>query len=203
MLIDLSQDTLETIVKDGVKEILGKVVGGIRSIRKTAWFTSVKAAVNEYQRSLNEDFLPVLRQDFVRKMVVKFSGGKMNEEDKNKLKNFMEMVKKSNVTAVKEELVRKLNDLKVEGKPDELNDKIENIKKVVSDGHERILMRVELYIRSVISDEMYKKTVERSKIEVMLYNFVDGEVPGSVKKMFDNGMDAVPNTNRPRPETHQ
>ena len=104
MLIDLGQDTLETIVKDGVKEILGKVVGGIRSIRKTAWFTSVKAAVNEYQRSLNEDFLPVLRQDFGRKMVVKFSGGKMNEEDKNKLKNFMEMVKKSNVTAVKESL---------------------------------------------------------------------------------------------------
>jgi hypothetical protein len=127
-------------------------------------------------------------------MVVKFSLGKMNEEDRNKLKNFMEMVKKSDVAAVKEELVRKLSDLKVEGKSDELNDKIESIKKVVSDGHEWILKRVELYVRSVISDEMHKKTLERSKIEVMLYNFVDGEVPDSVRKMFENGMDAVPNT---------
>jgi hypothetical protein len=53
---------------------------------------------------------------------------------------------------------------------------------------------VELYVRSVISDEMFKKTVKRSKIEVMLYNFADGEVPDSVKKMFGNGMDAVANT---------
>ena len=28
----------------------------------------------------------------------------------------------------------------------------------------------------------------------MLYSFVDGEVPDSVKKLFDNGMDAVANT---------
>ena len=41
---------------------------------------------------------------------------------------------------------------------------------------------------------MYRKTVERSRIEVMLYNFVEGEVPEDVKKLFENGMDSVPST---------
>ena len=48
----------------------------------------------------------------------------MNDEDKNKLKMFMEMVKKSNVTAAKEELVRKLDNLKIEEKNEELNERI-------------------------------------------------------------------------------
>ena len=39
---------------------------------------------------------------------------------------------------------------------------------------------------------MFKKSVERSKIEVMLYNFVEEEVPESVKRLFKNGMDSVP-----------
>ena len=200
MLVDLDLEALENIFKDGVKEILARVVGGVRGIRKKTWFIAVKAAINAYQKTLNEDFLPVLKQDFGRKMTVKFSGGKMDDEDKNKLKMFMEMVKKSNVTSVKEELVRKLDNIKVEGENEELIEKIESIKKVVADGHEWILRRVELHIRSVISDEMFKKTVERSKIEVMLYNFVDGEVPDSVKKMFANGMDAVPNTRMSKKE---
>ena len=120
MLVDLDLEALENIFKDGVKEILARVVGGVRGIRKKTWFIAVKAAINAYQKTLNEDFLPVLKQDFGRKMTVKFSGGKMDDEDKNKLKMFMEMVKKSNVTSVKEELVRKLDNIKVEGENEEL-----------------------------------------------------------------------------------
>ena len=116
MLVDLDQGALESIVRDGVKEILGKVLGGGKGIRRNSWYTVVKAAINEYQKNLNENFLPVLKQDFGRKMTIKFSGGKMNDEDKNKLKMFMEMVKKSNVTSVKEELYRKFDNLKIERK---------------------------------------------------------------------------------------
>ena len=65
MLVDLSQEELENIVKDGVKEILRKIIGGVRGIRKKAWFTAVKAAVIEYQGKLKEDFLPVLVAEFL------------------------------------------------------------------------------------------------------------------------------------------
>ena len=37
-----------------------------------------------------------------------------------------------------------------------------------------------------------RKSVERSKISVMLYNFVGGEVPENLKDLLKNGMDSVP-----------
>jgi hypothetical protein len=200
MLVDLGQEALEGIVKDGVKEMFVQLVGGSQGKKQKTWFIAVKAAINEYQQRLKEDFLPVLLNDFSSKMVVKFSGGKMSEEDKSKIKMFMEMVKKSDVKSVLEELLRKLETLQSTEENNESKGKIENMKRVVSDGHNWILQRLELHVRSVVSDAMYRNTVERSKIEVMLYNFVDGEVPESVKKMFDNGMDAVPNTRMSKKE---
>ena len=193
MLVDLGRDTLERIVKDGIKEMMAKIVGSTRGVKKHKhWFIALKTAIKEYQEKIKEDFLPVLVDDFSRKMVVKFSGGKMSVEDKHKIKMFMEMVKKSDLNAVVEELEKKVDDLK-DGENLEFDEKIENIKRAVLDGHKWILRRLELHVRSVIGDAMYKETVERSKIEVMLYNFVDGDVPDSVKKLFDNGMDSVPN----------
>ena len=194
MLVDLGQEVLENIVKDGVKEMFGQLAGGSRGRKQKTWFIAVKAAINEYQQKLKEDFLPVLLNDFSRKLVVKFSGGKMSEEDKNKIKLFMEMVKKSDVKSVEKELLEKLGDLEAAEENNEMKEKFENVKRIVSDGHNWILERLELHVRSVVSDAMYRNTVERSKIEVMLYNFVDGDVPDSVKKLFDNGMGAVPNT---------
>ena len=55
--------------------------------------------------------MPVLVNDFSRRMVVKFSGGKMSVEDKDKIKMFMEMVKKTDLQSVVEELVRKVSGL--------------------------------------------------------------------------------------------
>ena len=96
MLVDLGQEALEGIVKGGIKEMFAQLVGGSQSKKQKTWFIAVKSALNEYQKKLKEDFLPVLLNDFSRKMVVKFSGGKMSEEDKSKVKMFMEMVKKMN-----------------------------------------------------------------------------------------------------------
>ena len=64
-------------------------------------------------------------------------------------------------------------------------------------------MRFELYVRSVIKDTLYKKTVERSQIEVMLYSFVDGDIPDTVKKLFENGMNSVPNLKLTKQEVDQ
>ena len=174
MLVDLGRETLEGIVKDGVKEMMGKIVGMSRARKQKHWFISLKDAINEYQKKIQEDFLPVLVDDFSRKMVVKFSGGKMSEEDKDKIKMFMVMVKKTDLKSLVEELKEKVEGLKVEGQNVEFNERIEDIKRVVLDGHQWILRRLELHVRSVISDAMFRKTVERSKIEVMLYNFVEG-----------------------------
>ena len=157
MLVDLGQEVLENIVRDGVKEMFKKTVGSSRGKKQKGWFSSMKAGINEYQRKLKEDFLPVLVGDFSKKMVVKFNGGKMSEEDKYKIKEFMQKVQKSNIKYIKEELLTKLENLKEDEENIDMNEK------VVSDGHQWILERLELHVRSSVSDAMFMKTVEKSK----------------------------------------
>ena len=125
MLVDLGIEILERIVKDGVKEMMSKIAGGSRGAKKQKnWFIAIKTAIKEYQQKIQEDFLPVLVNDFSRRMVVKFSGGKMSVEDKDKIKMFMEMVKKTDLKSVVEELVRKVDGLKVDGQNLDFNEKI-------------------------------------------------------------------------------
>ena len=73
MLVNLEHEVLENIVNDGVKEMIGHVVGGKRQYKQKAWFKGVKASLDDYQHKLKEDFLLVLENDFSKKMVVKFS----------------------------------------------------------------------------------------------------------------------------------
>ena len=200
MLVDLEHEVLENIVNDGVKEMIGHVVGGKRQYKQKAWYKGVKASLDDYQHKLKEDFLPVLENDFSKKMVVKFSGGKMSEEDKDRIRVFMEMVRKSNTKYIVDEIMSNLEALKGKGENGDLVEKIEGVKTAVLDGHQRILERLELYVRRVVCDTMFKKSVERSRIEVMLYNFVEGDVPNSVNKLFQAGMDAVPSTRMTKKE---
>ena len=108
MLVDLGQEVLENIVRDGVKEMFKEVVGRSQGKKQKSWFASSKAGINEYQRKMKEDFLPVLVSDFSKKLVVKFSAGRMSDEDKAKIKEFMQKVQLSNIKSIKEELLTKL-----------------------------------------------------------------------------------------------
>ena len=81
MLVDLGREALENIVKEGVKEMMTRIVGRCQGTKQKHWFIAVKSAVKEYQQKIQEEFLPVLVNDFSRKMVVKFSRGKMSEVD--------------------------------------------------------------------------------------------------------------------------
>ena len=106
MLIDLGKEALESIVKDGVKMMMGHLDNSNRNAKKKSWFIGVKNAIKEYQQKIQEDFLPVLINDFSRELVVKFSGGKMCEDDISKIKMFMEMVEKSSIRQIEDELVK-------------------------------------------------------------------------------------------------
>ena len=194
IMMPLEVEALETIVKDGIKKIMSHVAGR-RQEKKRSWFIAVKlAAIAEYQRKLKDEFLPVLVKDFGSSVTVKFNGGKISEEDIEKIKKFMEMVKKSDIKMILNELVKKVEDLKVVGESNELKDRLNEIKSVLEDGHIWIHKRIEMYVRSVVNETLYKKTTVRTKIEAMFYNFADGDVPDEVKKLLENGMNSVPNT---------
>ena len=185
MSIDIGVEALESIVKDGIKEMLQLGgVGGLR-VRTRAWFKSVKEAVNDYKTKILEGFLPVLVSDFSRSVVVKVIKGKMCEEDVENLKRFMEMVEKSNFRKLEIELLNKIDDLKIKEWSNQINDeKLEKIKRAVVEGHQWIFRRFELHIRSRVMEEMYQRTVKRSSIQVMLYNFTDGKVDDSLIDLF-------------------
>ena len=190
MLVDIEKGALEGIVKDGIKEMMNKIENKNRNAKKRKWLLAVKKAVQEYQQRIEEEFLPVLVKDFGAKLEVKFRDGRMSEEDIGKIKEFMKSVEKSSIKNILEELKAKIAE--IEAADVELKKKLEAIKQVVVEGHQWIFSRVEAHVRGVISDAVYKKSVKRSKMEVMLYSFVDGEVPDSVKDLFKNGMDSVP-----------
>ena len=111
MTIDLGIEVLESIVKDGIQEIMRKFCGvGGRRAKTRAWFKAAKEAVRDYEKSILEDFLPVLVRDFRESVVVKFASGKMNEEDIRKLKMFMDMVEKSNFSKLEVKLLESIED---------------------------------------------------------------------------------------------
>ena len=56
----------------------------------------------------------------------------MSEEDKDKIKVFIEMVGKSSTKELEKELVKSIDDLKVVGGTKELNERLEGFKSVVS-----------------------------------------------------------------------
>ena len=107
MIINLKPRDLEDIVKDGIKEMIRSVAGSHQD-RKRSWFKTVKEAILEYQRKVMEEFLPVLVKDFSTSQIVKFQGGKMSQDDIEVVKNFMEMVDKSNIRKLEKELMSKI-----------------------------------------------------------------------------------------------
>ena len=169
-------------------------VGGLRS-KTRVWFKAVKVAALDYQRKILEDFLPVLVHDFSKSVVVKFSRGKLTDEDISNLKRFMDMVEKSNFKKLEIELLRKVEGLKIKAWNNKMNDeKLDIIKRSVAEGHHRIFKRLELHVRSKVSDEVYNRSVKRSNIQVMLYNFMDGKEDECLKNLFQHGMDPVPSS---------
>ena len=135
-------------MRDGVRDFIGQ-----REKVKKAWFRNMKVALNEYKQQLKDNVLPVLVNDFSKKMVIKFSGGKMSEEDKEKIRVFMEMVRKSNTKYILDDLLRKLETLKINGS-DAIDEMVEGIKKIGLEGHQWIMKRLELHVRSVIGDAL-------------------------------------------------
>ena len=130
MIIHLEPKELEDIVKDGVREMI-RSVAGRQQDRKRSWYKTVKEAILDYQRKVLEEFLPVLVKDFSTSQIVKFHGGKMSQEDIEAVKNFMEMVEKSNIKKLENELVSKIREVPRDNA--ELADKLDDIKKVVED----------------------------------------------------------------------
>jgi hypothetical protein len=166
MLVDLEKSSLQRIVKDGIREIVNQISGRNKNSNKMAWLIAVKALIKEYQNQFMDAFLPALLDDFGKEITIKFSGGVMSDEDKGNLKMFIAMVERSNAQKLVDDLVKKIEDVKIDETIVELKKKRMAVTKAVVEGHQWIIRRLDLHVKSVVSDAVYRKSVERSKIPV-------------------------------------
>ena len=183
MKIKLSLDILKEIVEDGVKEMKSKMNF---SRKQRAMLRDTLTVVYKYKDLIVDDFLPVLVSDFGEAVEVKFSGEKMMPEEVNKIKEFIDMVKKSDMNRYKLFLVDGVKEVLLSDGHAVL------VSKIVEEGHFQILQRIELYIRREILDSVHRQTVERCKLESTIYNFTERELPDYIKQLFKNGVEAVP-----------
>ena len=69
---------------------------------------------------------------------------------------------------------------------------IVEIKRIIGECHDWVLKRVELYVNCKVMETLKSVAQERCKLESTVYSFVDGDIPDVIKKLFKNGIDAVP-----------
>ena len=183
MEVDLSLDTMISIVDDGVKEMKSKMnlTPGQRLVKK-----KFLAEMFTYRNNLVNELLPVLVSDYKESIEVQFSGGKMKDKEVTKLKNFIVLLKKSDTMQY---MVRFVNGLRETVENEDLRGRLSHI---AEESHTWIMRRIELYIRREVLETMYKKTVEKCNLEFSIYNFTGQELPEDIKKMFKSGVDGVP-----------
>ena len=191
MKIKLGLDILKEIVEDGIKEIKSKLNFGTR---QRVMSRDTLMVIDKYRDLLAADFLPALVSDFGEDVEVKFSGGRMVPEEVKKIKEFIDMVKKSDTNSYKVVLVDGIKKVLIS------EDHAVRVSKIAEEGHCQIMQRIELYIRREIMDSVYRQTVERCNLESTIYNFTEMELPDYIKEFFKNGVDAVPRMKLTRQE---
>ena len=183
MKIALSLDILKEILDDGVKEMKSRLNF---TSRQKSMLRKVLEVINKYKNLLAEDFLPVLVSDFGNSVEVKFNGHRLEPEEVQKLMQFVDMVKKSDLQRYRKILLDGIKE-SLEGE-----DIVTSVSQVLSEGHIWIMQRIELYIKREILDTVHRLTLERCELESAIFNFTEKELPDYIKKVFKSGEDAVP-----------
>ena len=138
-----------------------------------------------------EFLIPVIIEDFKGSIAVKISNNKMDEKEIQERKKFMEMVKMGDTS----QYVRNLKNgaaMAMAGRENWTEEENKKIMNIINDGHDWILNRIDLYIRSEVFRQLQKLSEERSKLETTIYNFTNEEMPEEIRELFKNGVDVVP-----------
>ena len=96
MKVQLDQGCLEGIVDKHVGDILSRWELS-RNQKRSGMYKRVCLAIRKYQKDLKTLFLPILISDFSETISIKISGSKMEKDEVEKLKEFLRMVKNSDI----------------------------------------------------------------------------------------------------------
>ena len=187
MKVKLEENKLGTILKETVSQIIKKY-NVLRRGKRAAWYMKILQSLEKYKQKLSENLIPALVKDFGGTVSVKVVGGKMSQEEVTKLKEFKEMLEKTDDNKYKDDMKKEIKEA-LEG---HLDVNVEDMMDTVDDCHDIFQEEVDMYIRETILGSVFKETKERSKLETTIYNFTEKDVPEEVKKLFKHGVDSVP-----------
>ena len=191
MKVQLDQGCLEGIVDKHVADILSRWELS-RNQKRSGMYKRVCAAIRKYQKDLKTSFLPILISDFSETISIKISGSKMEKDEVEKLKEFLRMVKNSDIEYQKtelKELVKKVNRELHEGSMYELTKAVLDI---IEEAHGKIVDEIDDHIRGSLLENTKRSTLDRSKLGAAIYNFTENEISDEVKDLFKNGVNSVP-----------
>ena len=187
MKVSLEEHKLGGFVCEGVAKVI-KMLNVSRRGKKSAWYKSALYSLGIYEEKLKGNLIPAIVKDFGGSISVKVVGGKMSQEEVDKVKEFKFMLEGSDENGYKEELKMRIGEV-CEGVPNINHEEWMNIIDIC---HDEFKEKVDLYIREKILRSVEELTKERSKLETTIYNFTNKDIPEEVKNLFKNGVDSVP-----------
>ena len=191
MKIHLDQGSLEGIVDKHVVEILSRWEVS-RRLKRLGMYKRICAAIRKYQSDLKTIFLPILITDFSETISIKIRGSKMEKNEVDKLKEFLRMVKDSDIEYHKIELKELVEEVMRELHEGNMYEFTKAVLEIIEEAHGKIVDEIDDHIRCVILDYTKKSTLERSELGAAIYNFTDKKISDEVKELFKNGVNSVP-----------
>lgn len=191
MIVELDSGMLEIIVIEEVRKLQLRL-GVSRRIKTGLWFRRVLEKIHIYEGELKKRFIQVVVSDYAGARTLRVKGGKIDNEGVDSLRDFADMVKDSDDSQYKNKLKEDMRILVGEWRSG--NIELETWLKMVEECHNSILWRMELMIRNTIFHNMKVKTDEKVLLGSKIYNFTDIELTEDMKRLFEAGVDAIPNT---------
>ena len=191
MKVNLRQNVLNEIVESGVKEmLLGFNIS--RGAKKNLWFKKLGEIMTKYKLSIIDMLVPTIIADFGGSIAIKMTGTKMQSEEVEKVKRFSDMILASKVKKYEISLLEEMEKSLKESGKDRLY--IEELLKIAKNHHQWIIRRFDAYIREEMFNNLKKNVEEKCKLDPNIFNFTNKNIPDEVKKLFENGVEAVPKT---------
>ena len=191
MKIKLEEQVLDGFVKKCRIEMLSRLEVS-RSQKRKAWFIKVASALIDYEESMKKSFIKVVMKDFSGVVSVKISGGQIDDEEVEKLKQFKEMIQDSDHNAYKTRLENQVLAAMSDAHGSKSDEEKDAFKQVIDDCHKNLLISIDEYILERLFEDLKTCTVEKSKLGAAIYNFTEKDIPDDIKELFKNGVESVP-----------
>ena len=191
MKVCLCRKKIEGIIDD-VLQHMKRAVGVSKMVRKTQFYRDTLVVINQYGESLKSQFVPILISDYAKEVSISICGGKMQDEDVNKLLGFKEMLIGSDLSKYRDALELGLRGVMDKSKRGYDRDRGGNIEAIIIEGHKEIEKLVTEEVRRAVLQETKDGCNRRLMIETGVNNFTSLDLDDNLLELIKLGVNSVP-----------